>query len=190
MYCLYREFAYVPLAYHFFPSSDTGTLHHKASSESPPLPTQQPRPPPSLHPPPSSLPPPTLTQPPPPPSSSLPPPTLTQPLPPPSSSHPPPTLTQPLPPSHPHTVASASGSSLAAAGSATDTLPVQPQKAGPSLLGHNGPNCYVKPPAKSNKKLIRNALCSVCLAGNVNLSAKQRALAVSMHILVAVSAAL
>ena len=32
---------------------------------------------------------------------------------------------------------------------------------------------------KSNKKLIRNALCFVCLAGEANITLKQKALAVS-----------
>ena len=44
---------------------------------------------------------------------------------------------------------------------------------------HVGPECYVRPPVKTNKKLIRNALCYVCLAGEANISTKQRALAVS-----------
>lgn len=43
---------------------------------------------------------------------------------------------------------------------------------------HNGPDCYVKPTAKSNRKLIRNALSHVCLAGDVNLPVQQRALTV------------
>lgn len=46
-------------------------------------------------------------------------------------------------------------------------------------LNYNGPDLYVKPQSKSNKKIIKNALCHVCLAGEVNLSLKQRALAVS-----------
>lgn len=46
-------------------------------------------------------------------------------------------------------------------------------------LNYNGPDVYVKPQSKSNKKIIKNALCHVCLAGEVNLSLKQRALAVS-----------
>ena len=33
--------------------------------------------------------------------------------------------------------------------------------------------------SKTNKKLIRNALCYVCLAGEVNITLKQKALAVS-----------
>ncbi|CAI8014776.1 Patronin [Geodia barretti] len=45
-----------------------------------------------------------------------------------------------------------------------------------SFITHNGPECYVKPPAKSNRQLIKNAICHVCLAGDVNLSSKQRAL--------------
>ena len=45
-------------------------------------------------------------------------------------------------------------------------------------LSHNGPGCYVRPQTKSNKKLIKNALCYVCLAGQANLPLKQRALAV------------
>ena len=46
-------------------------------------------------------------------------------------------------------------------------------------LIHNGPECYIKPQIKSNKKIIKNALCHVCLAGEVNLTIKQRALEVS-----------
>ena len=55
--------------------------------------------------------------------------------------------------------------------------------AGPSMatyLSHNGPECYTRPKTKSNKKIIRNAVCHVCLAGEANVSAKQRALAVSL----------
>ena len=44
------------------------------------------------------------------------------------------------------------------------------------FITHTGPNCYVKPSAKSNCN--RNALCHVCLAGDVNVPAKQRALSV------------
>ena len=47
------------------------------------------------------------------------------------------------------------------------------------FLSHNGPGLYVPPPAKSNKKLIKNAISYVCLAGDANLTLKQRALAVS-----------
>ena len=47
------------------------------------------------------------------------------------------------------------------------------------FLTHNGPECYVRPQAKSNRKIISNAICHVCLAGEVNMSLKQRALAVS-----------
>ena len=47
------------------------------------------------------------------------------------------------------------------------------------FLTHNGPECYIKPQAKSNRRIIRNALCHVCLAGEVNMTVKQRALAVS-----------
>jgi len=47
------------------------------------------------------------------------------------------------------------------------------------FLSHDGPECYIKPQAKSNKRLIKNALCHVCLAGEANMTVKQRALAVS-----------
>lgn len=47
------------------------------------------------------------------------------------------------------------------------------------FLTHNGPECYIKPQTKSNRRIIRNALCHVCLAGEVNMTVKQRALAVS-----------
>lgn len=47
-----------------------------------------------------------------------------------------------------------------------------------SFIMHNGPDCYVKPSSKSNRQLIRNAICHVCLAGDVNLSTKQQALRV------------
>ena len=49
------------------------------------------------------------------------------------------------------------------------------------FLTHDGPECYVKPLAKSNKRLVRNALCHVCLAGEANMTVKQRALAVSAY---------
>ena len=49
------------------------------------------------------------------------------------------------------------------------------------LTEYKGPECYVKPQTKSNKKIIKNALCYVCLAGEVNLSLKQRAIAVSTY---------
>jgi hypothetical protein len=48
----------------------------------------------------------------------------------------------------------------------------------PPFISHNGPMCYVKPFAKSNRKLIRNAICHVCLAGDVDLPAKKLALSV------------
>ena len=90
-----------------------------------------------------------------------------------------PTLTKPPPPPpHPDTAATASYASLASGA----TLPSQSQRATTHFLGHNGPECYVKPAGKSNRKLIRNALCYVCLAGDVNLTAKQRALAVSVRL--------
>ena len=41
-----------------------------------------------------------------------------------------------------------------------------------------GPECYVRPHVVTNKKLIRNALIFVCLAGEANITTKQRALAV------------
>ena len=44
---------------------------------------------------------------------------------------------------------------------------------------YNGPNSYIKPQSRSNKKIIKNALCHVCLAGEVNASLKKQALAVS-----------
>ena len=47
------------------------------------------------------------------------------------------------------------------------------------ILSTSGPQCYVQPQLKSNKKLIKNALCHACLAGEVNVSIKQRALTVS-----------
>lgn len=43
---------------------------------------------------------------------------------------------------------------------------------------YNGPECYVKPKAKSNLQIIRNAICAVCLAGVVNMSLKQKILVV------------
>lgn len=46
----------------------------------------------------------------------------------------------------------------------------------PDFLTHDGPQCYIQPQLKSNKKLIKNALCHVCLAGEVNVTIKQRAL--------------
>ena len=44
---------------------------------------------------------------------------------------------------------------------------------------YNGPDCYVQPKGKSNLKIIKNAVCSVCLAGDVNLTLKQKTLYVS-----------
>ena len=48
-----------------------------------------------------------------------------------------------------------------------------------SVGEYKGPECYIKPKSKSNLKIIKNAICSVCLAGEVNLSLKQKTLAVS-----------
>lgn len=48
------------------------------------------------------------------------------------------------------------------------------------LTEYKGPDCYIKPQTKTNKNLIKNALRHVCLAGEANLSLKQRALAVSI----------
>ena len=62
---------------------------------------------------------------------------------------------------------------------ARSTEPLSP------FIVHDGPECYVRPSAKSNRKLIRNALCHVCLAGEVNFSAKELALKVCVHIYVA-----
>ena len=45
-----------------------------------------------------------------------------------------------------------------------------------------GPECYVRPHVVTNKKLIRNALIFVCLAGEANITTKQRALAVRQDI--------
>ena len=49
----------------------------------------------------------------------------------------------------------------------------------PRLTTYRGPECYVRPQTKSNRKIIKNAICYVCLAGEANLSIRQRALAVS-----------
>ena len=38
---------------------------------------------------------------------------------------------------------------------------------------------YIQPKLKSNVKIIRNAICSVCLAGEVNMSLKHKTLDVS-----------
>lgn len=54
---------------------------------------------------------------------------------------------------------------------------------GHDTLPHNGPNLYVPPPVKSNKKLIKNAISYVCLAGDANLPVKQQALSVSSYII-------
>ena len=57
------------------------------------------------------------------------------------------------------------------------------------LTNYRGPECYIKPQTKSNRKIIKNAICYVCLAGEANLSLRQRALAVSglsLHIVSAV----
>lgn len=47
---------------------------------------------------------------------------------------------------------------------------------------YSGPECYVKPKAKSNLKIVRNAICAVCLAGEVNLSMKQKILYVRTYV--------
>ena len=49
------------------------------------------------------------------------------------------------------------------------------------FLDHDGPECYVRPKIKSNRKIIKNAISYVCLAGEVNMSLKQRALDVSTY---------
>ena len=46
------------------------------------------------------------------------------------------------------------------------------------VCSYNGPGCYIKPKAKSNLQIIRNAICTVCLAGDVNMSLKQKILVV------------
>ena len=53
-----------------------------------------------------------------------------------------------------------------------------PSSAYYARLSHNGPERNLKPAAKSNRKLIKNALCHVCLAGEVNLATKHNALSV------------
>ncbi len=54
-----------------------------------------------------------------------------------------------------------------------------------SAQSYSGPVCYVKPKTKSNIKIIRNAICAVCLAGEVNLLLKQKTLYVSDDVAVA-----
>ena len=63
-----------------------------------------------------------------------------------------------------------------AAQGATAELPVLEPAA---VHVYSGPGCYVKPKGKTNLKIIRNALCAVCLAGEVNLTLKQKTLYVS-----------
>lgn len=59
---------------------------------------------------------------------------------------------------------------------------LQQQLLAASLIhAYSGPQCYVKPKAKSNVKIVRNAICAVCLAGEVNMSLKQKTLAVSVQ---------
>ena len=55
------------------------------------------------------------------------------------------------------------------------------EASGSAVHVYSGPECYVKPKAKSNLKIIRNAICAVCLAGEVNLSMKQKTLYVRWH---------
>lgn len=43
---------------------------------------------------------------------------------------------------------------------------------------YSGPDCYIKPKGKSNLKIIRNAISTVCLAGAVNTTLMLRTLAV------------
>lgn len=51
-----------------------------------------------------------------------------------------------------------------------------------TFLEYSGPNCYIKPKAKTNLQIIRNAICAVCLAGDVNNSLKQNVLKVHLQI--------
>lgn len=41
-----------------------------------------------------------------------------------------------------------------------------------------GPQCYVKPSGKSNRKIIVNAISYVCLSGTVNQEQKEKCLQV------------
>ena len=41
-----------------------------------------------------------------------------------------------------------------------------------------GPQCYVKPSGKSNRKIIVNAISHVCLSGTVNQDQKEKCLQV------------
>ncbi len=59
---------------------------------------------------------------------------------------------------------------------------VERRHTGSVIVTHNGPQLYIAPRAKSNKKLIKNAISFVCLAGEPNLSAKQSALVVSAYL--------
>ncbi len=59
---------------------------------------------------------------------------------------------------------------------------VERRHTGGDIITHTGPDLYIAPRAKSNKKLIKNAISYVCLAGEPNVSAKQRALAVSAYL--------
>jgi len=41
-----------------------------------------------------------------------------------------------------------------------------------------GPQCYVQPSIKSNKRIISNAISHICLAGAVNTDARQKVIQV------------
>ena len=43
-----------------------------------------------------------------------------------------------------------------------------------------GPQCYVKPSGKSNRKIIVNAISHVCLSGTVNQDQKEKCLQVCL----------
>ncbi len=51
--------------------------------------------------------------------------------------------------------------------------PHMQDKRSTSYLEYSGPNCYTKPKTKTNLQIVRNAICSVCLAGEVNNPIKE-----------------
>ncbi|EDO46314.1 predicted protein [Nematostella vectensis] len=59
-------------------------------------------------------------------------------------------------------------------GSGSNLAPAQDDHS--AFAEFSGPQCYVKPSGKSNRKLIVNAISYVCLSGTVNKDAKERCL--------------
>ncbi|XP_065911733.1 calmodulin-regulated spectrin-associated protein 1-B-like isoform X2 [Dysidea avara] len=57
---------------------------------------------------------------------------------------------------------------------ASSTIPTIATTSQPVAVPYSGPQCYVQPSIKSNKKIISNAISHICLAGAVNTDARQK----------------